>query len=322
MKNWIVFLVVAGLITACGSGGGTVTGPNVKALYTGTEGVRVSLLNDIREGYEEEMIESAFKVVNKGPYDTRGVIVASVNPAELEFSSGSSVYKKSFSVEGKDPVNPFDKSADFPFALKVLPISVEDNINSKQATILIKACYDYSGLLSSSVCIDKDPSNLNQIEKTCKTKSTVETGGGQGGPLAISKVSYETLIGEDGSIKPWFKIYLGNHGSGEVVSPGLYETACSGSAMPEEANTVTLEDISFSNYNINDFECFPTKLDLPPVKENDEDQEPVERFIGCKLKQGRMKREEGKAYTTDLTIKIRYGYSISLTQQITLKKQV
>ena len=299
-KNvFVMFLILILFVSACSNNGTkgkqSEEEKEEERIASSTKGIVFSYLNPVVEGVKGSMIESAFKLENYGPNPTTVIIQGSVNPSKLSFNGGGSYIRKTITLNKKTPENENAPAKIVPFGLKVV-----SNTNVEEADFDVKMCYDYVGEESVEVCIDQDPGNLGLFTKDCTTQPTISISGGQGGPIAISKIEHTNLIDSSNNIKPQFKLYISNMGPGEPVTYGKSATACSGTPLNEnDLNAVMLKEISFSNFNKNNFRCTPNPLILG---ENDKD------FIECTLNAGLLKKSKGKTITTPLYIKIGYGY--------------
>jgi hypothetical protein len=165
---------------------------------------------------------------------------------------------------------------------------------------------------------------MRPLEKVCKV-GTVAIGGGQGAPVAVTKIE-QRMLSEEGSVKPQFIIHIRNLGRGTVVRADKVDLACSGQAVSSGEqeqrerflNTVTLEDIRFSefSYTGGHFDCVPVDQQTGAVAIRLKDGEGL---LKCTLKAGLLSAER-QAYATSLQVRLRYGYFQTVARDVLLER--
>jgi hypothetical protein len=282
-----------------------------KDLYRGTEGVSLTILEKgvPSEVFEGEEISLVAKLENKGVYESASpIMLVSLEKGYMEFKSGNHISRQAISkLEGKTIFNTFNdfQIAEFPIKVK----TINDQSEYHDATILVNMCYDYYGKAFADICIDKDPHSVGSQKSVC-TVSDIDLSGGQGGPVAITKIESRMMVDEN-SIRPQFRIYISNAGQGNVIRYGTKDSVCSNSGLVQgDYNTVDLVDITFSNFHISDFECNP----LPLILQKNED------YVTCTLKAGKISKNVGASYLTPIKVEFKYGYIESASKQIKIKK--
>lgn len=278
-------------------------------LYTGTEGVIFNIYSNLPESvYENEDFNYIVKVINKGPYEVKNAkFLLTLEKGYIAFKDGNHINEISnINLEGKTLSNNFD---DFIVIEKTIKAKKIDSQSEYQETnILTSFCYDYGGILINDVCIDTDPHNFKSTKKPC-VSGNIEIKDGQGGPLKISLVESKMMT-ENNYIRPQFKINFENVGKGIVIKKGSYDKVCNKDPLTEDVyNIINLKDISFSKFTKKDFECYPEELKLKNEKYS----------ITCTLKYGLLSKEQ-PSYTTPLRIEIEYGYFITDSKNIKIKK--
>ncbi|MEM2139063.1 MAG: hypothetical protein QXM96_02835 [Candidatus Woesearchaeota archaeon] len=280
-----------------------------KTLYTGTEGIVLNVYSNLPESvYEGEQVNYILKVINKGPYEVKNAkVLLTLEKGYLEFSDGSNINEiNNVNLEGKTLSNNFD---DFFVVEKTIKTKKIDAQSEYQETnILTSFCYDYGGILINDVCIDTDPYNSKSTKKTCSS-GNLEFKEGQGGPLKISLIETKILT-DDNYIKPQFKINFENVGNGIVIKKGSIDKVCNKDSLAEDVyNVINLKEISFSKFTKKDFECYPDELKL----KQDQDS------ITCTLKSGLLTKNQ-PSFLTPLRVEIEYGYFITDSKNIKIKK--
>jgi hypothetical protein len=314
--NMLVFVVILLSLVGC-SGGGKTTDLN-KDIYKGTEGVLTSFYGNIPlEVFEGETLSLAVKFDNKGAYEVKNAkFVVSLEKEYMGFSNGGYIYETLFSnvlsqkgkiLEGKNSYTDYDD-----FHVEEIPIKVgqlDDFSEYHDTTILTSFCYDYYGIAVADVCIDTDPHNIKLNDKVCNEISSISLSSGQGGPLIIDRIETRMLV-DNSVIKPQFKIFFRNVGSGTVITPGKYAQVCSSAPLGYDSyNTMKLTQLEFSSYNLNDFECLPQDLML--IRNED--------FMTCTFRGNSIGRNI-PTYLTPLKVEFAYGYKDTASKELKIKK--
>ncbi len=313
MKNKIIFLLLIILITSCTSNNNN-DAELEKDLYKGTQGVILEYFenNFPDEVFENEKLDYAVKLTNKGPYTAHNIrLLVSLEKGYMTFASDPEALtnikvREIAPLEGKTIFNPLD---DFDVVeLPMIVKSLDDLSEYHDTVILTTLCYDYKGIAIADVCIDPDPFDTTSREKECNLKESISLSGGQGGPVVIDKIETRMMVNDDSTVSPQFKIYVTNQGQGTVLKEGTTRLVCNKeSATTEVYNIVRISKIQFSEFTKKDFNCIPEDL----VLRNEQD------FITCTLEKS---VNENYAYQTPLTVEIVYGYTESSSKEIKIKK--
>ena len=171
------------------------------------------------------------------------------------------------------------------------------------ATILATACYKYKTIADPIVCIDPEPYKVIEERKVCHFDDTISTGGGQGAPVAITRI--EERVSSDNII---FDIYISNVGNGKVIDWGSYEY-CPFDLELKDVNRVRVNARLPFDSNP---ECTPTGSGSEPILLRDGGT----GFITCKFR----KPESGTAFRTPLHIELDYVYSSSIEKRVEIVK--
>jgi len=308
LKAFVLMLLI---LAACTQN----TNPTETKVLTGTQGIKMEIMDQgIPESvFEEEQMDLIMRFTNMGAHPVTAsdsILKVTLDQGYLEFDGGSSIMTDSVEVKGQEQFNRVND-----FIIKQFPFSsltLDQQSRTHDSLILATLCYNYMTTVYANVCIDTDIYNSRPLEKAC-TARTVSLSGGQGAPVAVTKIE-PRMQGNQDSVRPQFVITIQNQDEGSVIDN--INTICSSSAASRTGyNTLEIADIRFSDYTISDFECIPHTEDGRYIAklEGEEDE------VVCTLREGRMARNT-ETYQTPLYIELRYGYTVSKSTQVNIRK--
>lgn len=172
-----------------------------------------------------------------------------------------------------------------------------------EATILVTSCYEYKTLADPVVCIDPEPYKVIEEEKVCHFDDPISVGGGQGAPVAITRI--EERVSSDHII---FDIYIANVGDGKVIDWSSYEY-CPFELELKDVNRVRLNARLPFDSNP---QCTPSGSGSEPIRL----REGGTGFVTCKFR----KPETGSAFKSPLHIELDYVYSSSIEERVDIIK--
>ncbi len=235
--------------------------------------------------------------------------------------------------EGQSIYNPTggQDTLTFHAQTKEIPTLTESHLS----TIIATSCYDYETITTQEVCIDTDINQLSFSEQVC-TAQDINLGGGQGAPLAITKIETNIIPYTDYDdtvyVRPQFIIHIQNKGNGDVVNKEKLSEACSAAGLDRyDYDLVFLEKIMLSDeylvYRFNGYnsethkeieitgdtdtiECTPNPIKIDKDKDN---------YIRCTVNPGLIRQDQA-AFTTPLYIDLDYGYTTSIAKDVTIEK--
>ncbi len=276
-----------------------------------------------------EPFQVGLKIDNKGAYDiTEGFLSVALEEDYMTILDwnfekqkkyakiGATGEKISFSLEGKTQLNPFGETDIITFTAGAK--KVDDQSEKHKSTILVTACYEYATELSQQVCIDTDIYNLKPIEKVCNPKD-ISISGGQGAPIAITKIEQRMLPSGANFVRPQFIIYMENKGNGNVIANDRTSKACSAEGLkPEDWNVIELVDVEFSGFSLKkgDIVCSPMLKETGKVRIK---LQSGADFIKCTLDKDLLSTEQ-PTYTTALNIQLKYGYTYTISKDVIVEK--
>lgn len=305
-----IFLILVFLITGCDLLGGGGGDDIKKDIYVGTEGVKVDIYDLPYEVNENEEIPFIVRIENKGPYETRGRFVVSTEKDYMNIKGQGNFVLVDFSLSGKTIMNDFD---DFEiFNIPLIAGTLDPLSELHETYISTYTCYEYQGLGYADVCIDTDPYEVADSDKSCSVQSSISLGEGQGGPVVIEKIEPKMLI-QDNIIRPQFKIYIQNRGQGTVIQKGSVSQVCSRDSLNVATyNTLSLTEVEVSGKKLSagQIECVPRYLQLRDEQD----------FVTCTVIESQGIPRTMLSYSSPLKIQIDYGYTEAITKEISIKK--
>ena len=301
MQKSVIILTVLVLITlvSCAPGG-REEGP-IDYRY-GTQGLRISFEPNLPPYrlFDTEPFHAVVAVENMGTFTVGGpgdkIYLSGFDPTII---TGISTYGAQIpKLEGRGPYTPVG-DIDFTEFKGTIRALAQKRIENYPAILLATACYGYETIASAQVCIDPNPFAPGARESVCIPQN-VALGGGQGAPVAVTLVEVDPSPG-----KTRFRITIQNAGAGEVFKQGVqYLDKCSPYTPPlafDEIDYVQIADVQISGISIR-----------PSCKPLDETSHlrltGGQGTIFCEFTQIRGQT----AYTTPITIILRYGYRTSV----------
>ena len=220
--------------------------------------------------------------------------------------------------EGQSIYNPTggQDTLTFHAQTKEIPTLTESHLS----TIIATSCYDYETITTQEVCIDTDINQLSFSEQVC-TAQDINLGGGQGAPLAITKIESNMLSEGENHVKPFFIITVRDSGNGEIIHKDMVDKVCSSASLPSNAfHIIHLRSVEFldgkykfirDNDN-NNLECSFFNKQKETKLKNGQAQ------IKCSAKE-KIGPELG-TLQTQMRVVIDYGYIITESEKVNIKK--
>ncbi len=209
--------------------------------------------------------------------------------------------QNNFSIEGKSqykPVGGFTANTRLKFESLDLPKQLE----SYSSAFIFQACYPYRTWASVPVCVDPDVRGFSK-NKPCKAEPVV-LAGGQGAPVAITRVETSMVPTPDGKVRPSFAFFVQNLGYGSVVRESDVELACGSGEKMDRDKLLPFADVYV------ELQEEPLKC-MPVFKDTDKSvvriEEGVETKFVCTNPDAVYDMSAG-TFSTVLTVELRYGY--------------
>ena len=291
----IALAFIALLLISCGQIGSRQQTGVQQEFRTGTQGLLLQFLPGTPppRTYEGDPLIATVEVTNKGAFDLSDgrLYLSGYDPTFLHFNTNAHTLSE---LEGKSLFNPdglFSQSFDF----EDQAVSMPDNSNKFSQTLKVTACYPYRTQATASICVDSDPYAARLTQKVC-TIHPVAMGGGQGAPVAVTRVEQEATRD-----RMQFKIYVQNAGGGDVISPDAGFLNCHEGLDRRDIDKVQVTSVEFSGNEIR-HTCEPNPIRLVNGQ----------GYTFCRF-DGRISDE---AFATALNIALDYAYRQSITTNI------
>jgi hypothetical protein len=205
------------LLSGCASislwGGGT---PEDK-IHAGTKGLVIALdKTNPTTAYSGDVITLYGTLTNDGTADVDNAqLVISADNKFLQLAESGT---RTAQLLGRAADTPVGEQMPLRIGVKALTLGPsQENANGE---VRFDICYPYKTDASAQVCID--PDIQSKTTKPC-TMGTLTLGGGQGAPVAVTRVE-TVIVREQNKPIPIFSITLSNAGDGQASMPGA--TTC------------------------------------------------------------------------------------------------
>ncbi|MFH0875250.1 MAG: hypothetical protein V1859_04895 [archaeon] len=295
---FVSVVLVTLLVTSCTNDNSGETGKKDLDFKKGTTGLTMSFLPELPPVslYNTYPLTVIVEYRNTGASDiNNGVIyLTGFDERYIPFDVTSQTIS---GLEGKSASNPdgvYREMAEF----RATQVNIEnlENIDSFQQIIRATACYLYASSAYPVVCIDPSYGRGVVTKKICEIKP-ITLSGGQGAPVAITKIDEEMGGSRSGGANVIFRIYIKNMGKGTTFASSRGVTNCHSELTYYDVDTVTVDSVSFSDIELT---CKPDVIRL-------------EKGEGSTICSAQGSFGNGQdAYTTPLNIELSYGYRDSI----------
>ena len=307
MKKSVCFIVLLVLFISACQPSIPSKGPSDVRQVSGSEGLRISFLDNLPPPklFDNEEFNAVIQIENKGSADVGGsgdkIFLSGFDPSFLSGISNFGMQIPSLKGVNLITLQGDLETVSFNGKFALLKGLGAMNVPLK---LLLTACYDYETMANPSVCIDPTPFSPVLRQKVCSAQS-VSTGT-QGAPIAVSSV--DVLPSTSGTK---FKIYVNNVGGGRVFRSGLSGLSkCNPSVawtdFFKDSDYVEVQDILISGVSI--------KNSCKGLDQNHVRLQNGKGMFFCDF--DRIKGTS--AYTTQLIIKLKYGYETTQLKNIDL----
>lgn len=290
----IITILLITIISGCSSSSTQKSDFSNDKYFTGNQGIVLSFLPDAPpiKLFKGDDLVVMVQYYNKGATDVNGgtIYLTGYDTKYITLSPS----QININAVGKSINNP-DGNIPYIETSKSNSIRMPEDTDSFRQKIQATACYKYKTTASAEICIAPN-SYITLQNPVCEVKPTIGLAGGQGGPVAVTKVEQE-IMGN----RVQFKIFFQNVGGGTVMDQYAISN-CHTSLEITDADKVDIVRVSFSDKTLT---CQP---DNPIMLQNGQG------FVYCYYS-----GDIGKsAYITQLKVELEYGYRSSIEKEITI----
>ena len=297
MKKGLIAIFVVILVIFISGCGNTGQAPTPTDYHRGTQGITMSFMTNSPPTtvFHGDTVPFIVEIRNLGAHTTNPKIWLSGHDTKIivhEKWRGKLVGD----IEAKDENNPIGGYE--PLEEKSIRIELPENVDSYDTNMKLTACYLYTTHASVQLCVDPDPTS-NQ-DDAC-TAGDMSLSGGQGGPVAITHIDQDST-----KDKVRFAITIANQGDGTVIREN---TVTSGSCTNLKASDIDVVELSSPKISRFNLDCKPSK-EIRLVNGRG--------LVYCDASFD--KDAPKTAFTTLLTLDIKYGYKSSISKTINVKR--
>jgi len=325
MKRIILLLLIVLIIIGCNPDGGEI---EVVRYREGKQALVMEFYKDAppKEVYEKNPFPVFLSILNKGSSTTDYYLTLAVerdyiciSDSEGNCVDGDFNPTGTFTIQ-KNAIDPFveESREEFYLASKEIP----ELISNIPTTVAATLCYPYTTLFSQDICVDPDPFSLKEgVMKVCDI-GDISLSRGQGAPVAVTKIEPRMLPSEQG-MSMQLILTIENVGNGVVIhNKGDYiKNYCTKEGIPvadyELGRSTLLNRVIVSvrlpSVWSQEFDC--GSKDNPGIlRLND-----MSNIIICKSP-STLPDDIIQAFISPLEIELDYGYSITKSKVVTVKK--
>lgn len=288
--------------------------------HRGTQGLMMSYLENMPPPsvYEGNEFEIWLELMNQGASDIRN--------GYITFSGFQSKYLSleqrqfTFDLDGKSLYSPTGERTYIELSAQAQ--DVHDSLDSVEVPLTANSCYRYFTYFSGDLCLVSDqPTVLRQ--PSCTNENLVRVSGGQGSPLAVTGIDVEQIPSRTTTTYV-FSVLIENVGDGKLRIPSAYQNDCIGPSLEStdidafrlEATIGNDEELTCTQRgNPRDTEgifVLPSALNEAMADAEEE----RDHSISCRY----TTENDFQSYKTKLNIRLEYGYTHTLSHQLTIKQ--
>src|SRR3989344_3701506 len=240
-KIFLINLILILFIIGCGTISTTKPAKEVD-VRVGFNGFTTEILKKTppQKVFEDEVFPVIIKVRNIGAFslekDDKAIVALGVEKdytKDLKLLAGGKIEQTeentaNFNLEGRSNINLKGEEEVISYNIQAGKVDPQSEFHG--STVIATLCYPYETILSSTVCIDTDVSNIRPGKKACSAQDLV-LNNGQGAPVAITKIESSMLPkADEKKIVPQFLIFIENKGSGTAVRKDAVKDFCTKSS--------------------------------------------------------------------------------------------
>ncbi len=221
------------------------------------------------------------------------------------FSQLGSLFNLQQSIPGKSVEFPLGGEVYTNYNMKSKEL--HGQLQNPSTTISAVSCYNYRTVFTDDICVQRSELGSDLQAQPCETTDE-KFAKGQGGPVAVTKLETD-FFSEGDLIKPYFKIYFSNVGSGTVVENTEVLNVCSGQSIDIDAWHVVKVRAYLSGEELECYSNGIVRLNSP------------EPSIRCIAKTSENFARGGAAYSRFLRVVAEYGYFDQESKEVTVVRR-
>ena len=316
-------LAAAVLMAGCGLAGNRPSS-TIPDVYTGFGGIDVSFARESVPStvFSGNSYDVVLLIANNGAAtsdkaivslkDSKNVFTFKPKQASSDFIYNSPVLTLNNPLPGKnaDPAG-YLNSVILAMDAKSGVLAVGEE--KKDTDIRADICYGYQTKLTANVCVDASTYSFQKQRKPCDYKAPIVFSKGQGAPVAVKRIETLDPDRSGGSVRPRFKIYIGNVGIGVIIDQGKLELFCTDQKQASKDTSPKINVVRIDNVELNGkslgkgIQCSDT---LNGKTEKVLDGNLAKDYITCEY-QGDDFADGSGAFATPLQVELSYGYTLT-----------
>lgn len=299
----VLFSVMMLFLSGCK--GGVGNDMEIADVRKGFDGLKIEFHENAPppKTFHNGSVDFIVTVSNEGASNvTGGYFVLALEEDYISLPSGYG-NKVPLEIEGKSIYYPEPQNKYFEFSGEIKEL--DPMIEKIDSYVVGIVCYDYGTIANFDVCVETDKYGKSFGMKPC-TDTDINAGGGQGGPVAVTRVEQNTKEDNE-QVKPLFIITIENKGDGLVVNPQYVNESCDSSLVNNKEWNKILLKAKLGNTVL---DCDPPYIDL---------KEKMDR-VRCRYPEyASIEKRQGN-FVTNLNIELKYGYTSSNSRKIEIER--
>jgi len=304
-KEIIVIILASLLLYGCGTIGGSrkaSDSPVFQEYRKGTNGIILKFVKDLppEKVFMNQNFDLGIEIRNVGATDVDQGYLHVINlendymKMETEWNPTEELAMQSI-LEGKKSSSP-DGGYQF-ITFPVENVGIPEIEDSHKFTFKARVCYKYRTAGTATMCINPGMYKfLNFLTSVCRVED-VKLSGGQGAPIAITKVSERMIPRDDSTMELQFIIDIQNAADGLV-------TSAQGDVFGNECNNRPAPNVGLDQIEQTDIRVFLSGQQIECEKPAVDAQDSNKGTIICKTQ---IDSNQG-SYTAPLVVQFDYGY--------------
>ncbi len=216
------------ILSACQQAGTIFRSPKtlpIAAIHTGTQGIEMHFVDQAPppEVLADNRFEIAIDMENNGAVDAEGMITFGI---PVDIIAPETPLHDTFRLYGKKPFMPIGERKRFSL------LALAGNIREERfpTTLSAQICYTYKTNAAQLTCIKPETATTQRKSKDICTPNPIGLGGGQGAPVAVTRIEKPILTPsgpeKNRLVKPTIQFVIQNLGTGIVVDKARYGELC------------------------------------------------------------------------------------------------